>query len=312
MPFSREHTNFYCMKKLTKQIDIINEFSVPMEPKITGQKPVLKKIKGIRAVLFDVYGTLFQSAVGDISLAAKESTKQREKLIREAIQAAGFQITDEVTPMAELFNDTIRAEQDIRRENDGIDFPEVDILGVWEDFLGQLEAYEVIRGRVTRSNLTVAATYYEAKVNPCWPMPNVPEAIESLLDKSLSLGILSNAQMFTPTLFEAFFNESPHDLGFEEVICIWSYQESVAKPSQKLFNVAIERLQALDGISPKEVLMVGNDVRNDIWPAQDLGFKTALFAGDDRSLRLREDDKDCKGVKPNLIITDLMQIAECI
>lgn len=302
------------MKKLTKPVDIISEYAVPMEPEATGQKSKLKKLKGIRAVLFDVYGTLFQSSAGDISLAQKDRYKstQREAFIREAIQAAGFQINDDVTPMAELFNDTIRAEQDIRRENYGVDFPEVDILGVWEDFLGQLEAYEVIRGRVTRGNLTVAATYYEANVNPCWPMPHVPEAIESLLDKNLSLGIVSNAQMYTPALFEAFLSDTPHDLGFQEVICIWSYQESVAKPSQKLFHVALERLQALDGISAQEVLMVGNDMRNDIWPAQVLGFKTALFAGDARSLRLREEDDDCKGVKPDLMVTDLLQIAECV
>jgi len=300
------------MKKRVKPADILHEFAVPMEPQPATQKPKLKKLAGIRAVLFDVYGTLFQSTAGDISLADKTIIKQREGLIRESIEAAGFQINDAATPMAELFNDTIRAEQDIRRENDGIDFPEVDILGVWEDFLGQLEAYEVIRGRVTRANLMVAATHFEAKVNPCWPMPHIPETIEALLDKNLNLGIVSNAQMYTPLLFEVFLQDSPHDLGFEEVICIWSYQETVAKPSQKLFKVAIERLLALGGIHSEEVLMVGNDIRNDIWPAQELGFKTALFAGDARSLRLREDDEHCKGVKPDVVITDLLQIAECV
>ena len=48
----------------------------------------------------------------------------------------------------------------------------------------------------------------------------------------------------------------------------------------------------------------------DIWPATQLGFKTALFAGDARSLRLREDDERCRGLKPDLVIDRLSQLAQ--
>ncbi|QYY35900.1 HAD family hydrolase [Ruficoccus sp. ZRK36] len=281
-----------------------------MEPESTGQKPSVKKLSGIRAVLFDVYGTLFQSGVGDISLAEEGRDDRREKIIRACMKEAGLQVTDQKTPVAELFHDTIRAEQDIRREQ-GVDFPEVDILGVWEDLVGQLEAYELIRGRASRAALRSLAVHYEACVNPAAPMPGALETIEGLLDKKQSLGIVSNAQFYTPLLFEAFLEGSPHDLGFEEILCVWSYQETVAKPSPKLFEVAAERLQALDGIAPKETLYIGNDMRNDIAPASKLGFKTALFAGDKRSLRLRKDDESCKGVKPDLVITELEQLLEC-
>lgn len=282
-----------------------------MQPEPTGEKPMLKKLAGIRAVLFDVYGTLFQSGVGDISLAEEGHGPQREKLIRAAIKEAGLQVTDQKTPLAELFHDTIRAEQDIRREQ-GVDHPEVDILGVWEDLIGQLEAYELIRGRASRAALRAMAVHYEASVNPASPMPGAADTIEGLLDKKLSLGIVSNAQFYTPLLFEAFLEGSPHDLGFEEILCVWSYDHTVAKPSEKLFEVAAERLQALDGIAPKQTLYIGNDMLNDIMPAAKLGFKTALFAGDKRSLRLRKDDESCKGVKPDLVITELEQVLECV
>ncbi len=282
-----------------------------MEPEPTGEKPVLKKLAGVRAVLFDVYGTLFQSGVGDISLAEEDRGTHREKIIRASMKDAGLQVLDQKTPLAELFHDTIRAEQDIRREQ-GVDFPEVDILGVWEDLIGQLEAYELIRGRASRAVLRTLAVLYEASVNPAAPMPGAQDTIEGLLDKQKSLGIVSNAQFYTPLLFEAFLEGSPHDLGFEEILCVWSYEHTVAKPSAKLFEVAAERLQALDGIAPKETLYIGNDMRNDIAPAAKLGFKTALFAGDKRSLRLRKDDDSCKGVKPDLVLTELEQLLECL
>ncbi|MEM9227883.1 MAG: hypothetical protein AAGA45_07930, partial [Verrucomicrobiota bacterium] len=87
-----------------------------MSPEPTDQKPQLKQLKGVRAVLFDVYGTLMQSGVGDISLAEEDRGTKREALIREAIGASGFMLMDEQSPIAELFHDTIRAEQDIRRD----------------------------------------------------------------------------------------------------------------------------------------------------------------------------------------------------
>ena len=39
-----------------------------------------------------------------------------------------------------------------------------------------------------------------------------------------------------------------------------------------------------------------------------VGFKTALFAGDGRSLRPRESDDRCRGLSPDLIVTDLRQL----
>lgn len=198
-----------------KPDQIFRNFSTEMTPEPTGVKPQLKALEGIRSVIFDVYGTLFQSAVGDISLARKEKSKEREAHVRASLDAAGFYVQDEATPIAELFMDTILAEQDIRREQ-GIAFPEVDIVGVWEDLVGQLEAYEVIRGKATRKKLELLAMHYEARVNPVYPMPGVLDAIETGLDKGCSLGIVSNAQMFTPLLFETFFEDNVHDLGFEE------------------------------------------------------------------------------------------------
>ena len=41
-------------------------------------------------------------------------------------------------------------------------------------------------------------------------------------------------------------------------------------------------------------------------------FKTALFAGDLRSLRLRTENPRCRGLKPDLVVTDLRQLIRLI
>ena len=78
-----------------------------------------------------------------------------------------------------------------------------------------------------------------------------------------------------------------------------------------MFNVAAEELEKM-GVSAHSVLYVGNDMLNDIYPAKKTGFKTALFAGDARSLRLREKNPKCKDLSADIIITDLIQILDHI
>jgi putative hydrolase of the HAD superfamily len=60
------------------------------------------------------------------------------------------------------------------------------------------------------------------------------------------------------------------------------------------------------------VLFVGNDRLKDIYPAHRVGMKTCLFAGDQRSLRLREDDERVQGLEPDFIIDDLQQLLDIV
>jgi putative hydrolase of the HAD superfamily len=113
-------------------------------------------------------------------------------------------------------------------------------------------------------------------------------------------------------MFPAFLGKVHSELGFDPDLCAWSFQLLEAKPSVNLFRGIVERLQHQNGILPEETLYVGNDKLNDIWPAIQLGLKTALFAGDQRSLRLRENDPRCSDLEPDLIITKLSQLPEAI
>ncbi len=76
-----------------------------------------------------------------------------------------------------------------------------------------------------------------------------------------------------------------------------------------MFQVAAERLKNRD-IPAHAALYIGNDMLNDIYPSKKAGFTTALFAGDNRSLRLRKDDPKCSNLSADLVITDLIQIID--
>ena len=151
------------------------------------------------------------------------------------------------------------------------------------------------------------AIEFEFIVNPVYPMPNLDILLTECQRHGLLMGLISNAQFYTPYLFKWFLNAELEELGFNRDLLFYSYRHEVAKPSQKLFNMGARTLKD-KGIPPSAVLYIGNDMLNDIYPANSVGFQTALFAGDRRSLRLRADDPRCKDLEADLVITDLMQL----
>lgn len=281
--------------------DIIRRNSAPLEPLETGVKPRFEPLDGVRAVLFDIYGTLFISASGDISLTSGAS---RADAAKQALQAVGVLVAegrgDEV--VAELHNQIKRHHSDSQHE-----YPEVDIYQVWRDTLAQLLAADVIDQPLATRSIETLAIEYETRVNPVWPMPGLNACLQAIQSAGLTLGIVSNAQAFTRELFASLAASGLSDFGFSNDLCIWSYAHLQAKPGRYLYEQAANALKSR-GIERHETLYVGNDMRNDVAPAAAVGFKTVLFAGDARSLRVRDGDPLVAGVQADAVVTDLRQI----
>jgi len=292
------------MQNLT---DIIAELCKPLQPLPTDVEPQLTKLGDIRCVLFDVYGTLMVSGVGDIS---HSSSDNRSAGIQRAMEKLGFQLNPKLGDAGELFNEVILEQQKVQRDH-GTQYPEVEIREVWFEFLNRQGCLGEIEDFLDES-IEELSVRFELMVNATWPMPNLCKVLEALHKKGLHLGIVSNAQFFTPLLFKAYTGKSVEDFGFNSSLCQWSYVYKEAKPSEHLYQINAELLGKKHGIQPHQVVYVGNDMLNDITPAQAVGFKTALFAGDNRSLRLREGDERVKNTNPDLIITDLNQLLESL
>ena len=287
----------------------IRQLSRPLEPEPTGFPERIQALPGIRVVLFDIYGTLVVSGSGDIGVGNAEDS---ETAFRASLEDAGLvpeRGLDEGFPGTECFEDVIREFHAESREA-GVDFPEVDIPQVWSRVLERLPGGPPADG-VTDTRLRDLALEYECRTNPVWPMPGMGETIEALGRAGKRLGIVSNAQFYTPLLFHAFLDRSPEELGFDPELCSWSYRLGEAKPSPGMFRPILERLQG-QGVAPEQVLYVGNDMLKDVWPASRLGCRTALFAGDRRSLRLRDQDPRCSTLQPDLVVGDLPQLPGCV
>lgn len=283
-------------------IERIRALTAPMSPLPTGVDAQTEPLERIRAVLFDIYGTLVMSRCGDISLTAEASAADP---FRAAWSAAGLGAAALPPDGPGLLTGLIHADHAQSRAR-GVDHPEVDILAIWRRLLDQ-------RGlSPTDAALRRLALEYELRTNPVWPMPGLADVIGELTARGLVLGIVSNAQFYTPLMLGAFLGQPLQTLGFNPDCCAWSYRQWVAKPSQSVYVPVLGRLAERHGIVPTQVLYIGNDMRNDVRPAQALGCRTALFAGDARSLRLRADDPGMRDIKPDRVITSLVQILDAI
>jgi len=294
-------------------VRIIRRESRPAEPRRPEYPPYDHLEVPVHAVLFDVYGTLFVSASGDISLHASSIPEGRSAgsgPVELALRAAGCDILDasaaEQVGRSEYLAviKTIHSE----KQNLGIEFPEVDIVKVWAAVFEELNGTGLIRSPEDPVTVYRAAVMYECLTNPVWPMPGARELLTGLARASIPVGLISNAQFYTPLLFPALLDATLAELGIHECLCSWSYRRGVAKPAPRLFESVREELLRNYALSPHSVLYVGNDMLNDILPAQQAGFSTCLFAGDSRSLRLREDDPRCVHLHADAAVDALAQV----
>lgn len=280
---------------------LIRDRSRPLEPRPTGAAPQLTPLTDVRAVLFDVYGTLVISGSGDVGTHAAED---RSGAFVAALEAADLPALDGGRGVAAL--KAVIARHHAAAKAEGVDYPEVEIRTVWRDVFADLGAPAPDDARLERF-----AVEYECRTNPTWTMPHAAAVLRELKARGALLGIVSNAQFFTPRLFPAHLSDTLEGFGFDPDVQSWSYAHLRAKPGTFLYEYAAERL-AQRGIGPEQVLYVGNDLLNDCTPAQQVGFRTALFAGDARSLRWREGDERVAETRPTVVVTDLRQLLECV
>ena len=286
------------------------KLSEPVDQKPTGTKPVLKKMNGIRYVIFDFYGTLFISGVGDIGI---DEESRNESEFRDALKAAGYETSAEAaTEGFDIYEQTVNKHKQSWITK-GYEEPEPAIEDVWLDVLNELHLRKQIRKKPEMGDARLFSVEFEARMNPVWPMPNLLPMLKQLQAGGLEIGIISNSQFYTPIAFEALTDKELHHLGFNPGLLHWSYEEHLKKPSVEFYSRFMEKLKRqFPDASPEQVLYIGNDMLKDVYPAAKLGMKTALFAGDQRSLKWRREDPRCKKLQPDLVVTDLLQIVDCI
>jgi putative hydrolase of the HAD superfamily len=293
----------------------------------SAQKPLdfpfaAEKLFDVRAVIFDVYGTLVDYWKPEF---ATESSRQ-ESLLRAFGQTAEYfkmntvlqEINPQETPDKTLhgFYHGLIALQHEKSLRKGIAFPEVRIESVWQIILMMLQRHGYDIGQHDLGDLGELARcvgyYYHFQSLGRGLFPGVVSMLTELKAANIRTGIVSNGQFYTPidlSLFVRDQSEGAYDDYlelFEPDFVVFSYELGMAKPNQALLRKLFDAFFEYQ-ILPAQTVFAGNDLSADIIPAQDAGMKTAFFTGDSRSTFLH----DCaEKVVPDLTIRAWDELAD--
>lgn len=212
----------------------------------------------IRAVIFDVYGTLMQ--VGPPPAKADELW---QVLFQEVFRKD--------PPMTRL-NFSLACNRAIMLRHNaaharGIPKPEI----VWPSIVAEvLPGFAKLQPEAQSDFI-----YRQIQIGRSLAlMPGMAATLRWLVDKRCVLGIASNAQAYTLVELENLLKGGGLHLGiFTPYLCIWSFQQGFSKPDPHIFQILRARLEARQ-LNPSETLVVGDRLDNDVAPAQAQGFHT--------------------------------------
>jgi putative hydrolase of the HAD superfamily len=279
------------------------------------------RLGGIKAVIWDIYGTLVRTESGDISSSIKDRAGALQ-VFSTIIEEFGFDCAFKNIKgppekwMLERYLDRIdKADRAKRRK--GEKFPEVRIERIWQDIIESLarRGYKPDLARFGEiENLAQAVAYhFDLVISNTSLYRGAARVVRELNRRGFIQGIISNAQFYTPINLHLMLKD---ELGekyrrlddyFHRDLRIFSYNTGSCKPGKAIFEQAIKALDNI-GLKPGECLYIGNDMYRDVWGAWRHGFKTVYAAHDQNACRSRIDKRQCHKLVPDAITKSLRNI----
>jgi len=247
----------------------------------------------IKGVIFDIGGVLYvgDSVIDGAIEAIKKikskykvrfltnTTRRAPKSVLKRLNSFGFEVSED-----ELFT-ALNATRDYIIKNRGSAY--LILTNEAKEYFKDLESnnpsYVVVGDAYTNFN-------YE----------NLNRGFRALMNGAKLIAAAKNR----------YFKDSDNQLsldagGFVEALEFASNQKAkiIGKPSKEFFNLALSSLN----LEPKEVLMVGDDIQNDILGAKEAGLNTALV----KTGKFQESDLK-KDIKPDFILDSVVDLLDII
>jgi FMN phosphatase YigB (HAD superfamily) len=288
-------------------------------PKAT---PSVGPLPGVRAVLWNVYGTLMRIADGELLHVHPQQLRMQvalEKTVHEFnMWQSMFRTPQQPWEyMLERWTKAIAEARLTTATGRKGDVPALDSSKLWRRLIGELEKKEFRWDEDLAEDADdlaeKVAYYFHARLQGVAASPHALQALEAVGRSNVRQGVLADTQPFTVNqLMRVLALDGPvpppGEL-FEPTLLVQSHLVGCAKPSPTLFETAVARLAQLD-ITPEETLVVSNRTTGDIAVAKTLGFRTALYAADKVALQFTAKDVKNPATKPDRLLTDLAQIRE--
>jgi putative hydrolase of the HAD superfamily len=212
----------------------------------------------VRAVVFDVYGTLLE-----VGAPPTDADARWKRLFQEMLGDP---------PTINRMEFSVRTGQAIARRHAegrrrGIQWPEI----VWPTVV--LEVLPNL-ARLSAEKLDDFLLRQMQIGRTLRLADHAAECLRQMNDNGLLLGIASNSQAYTLRELNTALQGAALNLSmFDPELRFWSFENGFSKPDPHVFRILTARLETR-GISPVETLMTGDRLDNDIEPARTQGWQT--------------------------------------
>ncbi len=294
----------------------------PPEVERPNARPHLVRLPGVRAVLWDVYGSLLSVKGGELLFehpqkllmdVALDKTVQEYKMWGSMTRKPG----QPGEYLGQLYSMALAVARGVT--SGGEKYPEVASERVWEGIIKKLlqKDYKFdtnFFGALNEFSRKVAY-FFHASLQGAACYRGAAEALRAVAAAGLKQGLLGDGQCFTAVQLQRGLAAQDEGAVLDELVPpglrFLSHEVRARKPSERLFRHALQAL-AEQGVAPAEVLHVGSRLVQDLVPARRLGMKTALFAGDKASLQATKPQLKEPASRPDVMLTRLSQIADVL
>jgi FMN phosphatase YigB (HAD superfamily) len=292
-------------------------------PEPAKARPHLVPLRGVRAVLWNVYGTLLSINGGEIWFThpqpfvmqvALDKTVQEFRMWSSMTRRPG----QPAEQLASLYEQTL-LKQKMVSGGGNERLPEVSSERLWEVVIKILIQKDyrfdaTFFGSLNEFSLKVAYFFHRClQGTACFA--GAADVMLLVKSRGLQQGLLADAQSFTPQELQRGLAETEPALRLEDLLDgglrFLSCDLRGRKPSERVFRKVQTALKE-HGLQPEEVLHVGNSMARDLIPARRAGFRTALFVGDKNTLQATPEQLKDAATRPDVMLTELTQLAEVI
>ncbi len=314
-------------KTLLEYADWLTERKLrwPAAPKAEPAKatPYTKPLPKIKAVMWNVYGTLLRISDGELLFQHPQAIRM-EVALDKTIQE--FNMWNSMTrkpgkPWEYMQQKYLQVMDELKMASSGRkgDMIEVNSAQLWRKLLGMLDKKDyqydtALYGDMDELSEKVAY-FFHSSLQGVEAAPGALATLQALSAAGFRQTLFADAQPFTiaqliHSLRQQGAVASPDSL-FDTSLHTLSYIEGVRKPSRTMYLRAMDRFNKL-GLEPEEILYVSSRVRDDLAPAKALGIRTALYAAEKLSLQASPEDMKDPAMKPDRLLTELTQVRDLV
>lgn len=286
-------------------------------------KPSIDPLPEVRAVLWDIYGTLLRIPDPGFTLFPQQDIRLQvalDKTIHEFNMWNSMyrQPGPPWQSMIKQYRDySSRLEQVACKY--AHDVTDINLVSVWRAIIDRLHdkeySYEIATYGDDDQLAEKVALFFHRCLQAMEARPGVASMLNLLHSQGIRMGLFSDGQSFSRAEIRNALRRQAEIPEMEQLFPVGqsliSYQMGVRKPSPTLYRQIAGQFLSR-GIEPEQILHVSTRVETDLAEARAVGMKTALLAEEKSGLEASANLLKDPQTRPDRLLTRITQITSVV